>query len=39
MKIVNWLRGVAQPGLEHLPWAQGVAGSNPVTPTKTVTTA
>ena len=27
------IRGVAQPGLAHLPWEQGVAGSNPVAPT------
>ena len=28
------IRGVAQPGLAHLPWEQGVAGSNPVAPTR-----
>ena len=27
-------RGVAQPGLAHLPWEQGVGGSNPLAPTK-----
>jgi len=26
-------RGVAQPGIAHLPWAQGVGGSNPLAPT------
>ena len=34
--VDKWLqvgRGVAQPGIAHLPWAQGVGGSNPLAPT------
>ena len=29
-------RGVAQPGLAHLPWEQGVGGSNPLAPTSNI---
>ena len=32
-------RGVAQPGIAHLPWAQGVGGSNPLAPTMRRTSA
>ena len=32
-------RGVAQPGIAHLPWAQGVGGSNPLAPTTRRTSA
>jgi len=32
-------RGVAQPGIAHLPWAQGVGGSNPLAPTMRCTSA
>ena len=33
MPYVSRRRGVAQLGLERLPWAQEVAGSNPAAPT------
>ena len=29
-------RGVAQSGLAHLPWEQGVGGSNPLAPTNKI---
>ena len=29
----KYVRGVAQSGLAHLPWEQGVGGSNPLAPT------
>ncbi len=30
------LRGISSVGLEHLPYKQGVTGSNPVFPTKRI---
>ena len=36
VRLSDVRRGVAQLGLERLPWAQEVAGSNPVAPTNTL---
>jgi hypothetical protein len=36
--LIVRIRGVAQPGVAHLPWEQGVGGSNPLAPTIEIST-